>query len=80
MDDQTLKAYWQALSAVLALEEKSSWLRDDKVKAEEAIYEIRPEEDPDGIWEAWADYIQSNMDSQRVLDKIRVSLQKRINA
>jgi len=76
MNDQTRKAYWQSLSAILTLEEKVSWLREDEIKAEEAIYSIRPENDSEGTWEAWASYIEDRMAASRKLEKIKFTLQK----
>ena len=80
MDDQTRKAYWQALSAILALEEKTSHLRDDEVKAEEAIYSIRPEKDYDGTWEDWASYIEQKMAAARKLERLKFKLSGAVNA
>ena len=74
MDDQTHKAYWQALSAVLALDEKTSHLNEDEVKVEEAIYSIRPEKDYDGTWEDWAAYIEQKMAAARKLERLKFKL------
>jgi hypothetical protein len=74
MDDQTRKAYWQALSAVHALDEKTSHLNEDEVKVEEAIYSIRPENDKDGLWEMWAEYIEQRMAAERKLERLKFKL------
>jgi hypothetical protein len=74
MDDQTRKAYWKALSSVHALDEKTSYLNEDEVKVEEAIYSIRPENDKDGLWEMWAEYIEQRMAAERKLERLKFKL------
>jgi len=74
MDDQTRKAYWKALSAVLALEEKTSHLQEDEVKAEKAIYSIPMENDRENVWEIWAEYVEQRMAAQKKLDRIKFKL------
>lgn len=80
MDHQTRKAYWQALSVILALEEKMSHLKEDEVKAEDAIYSIRPEKDYDGTWEMWAEYIEERMAASRKLERLKLTLSGAVNA
>jgi len=79
MDDQTRKAYWQTLSAILALEEKTNHLNDDEVKVEEAIYSIRPESDKDGLWEMWSEYIEQRMAAARKLERLKFKLSGAVN-
>ena len=74
MNDETRKAYWQTLSAIFALEEKTSHLRDDEIKAEDAIYTSRPENDKDGLWEMWAEYIEQKMAAARKLERLKFKL------
>lgn len=80
MDDQTRKAYWQTLSAVLALEEKTSYLREDEIKAEEAIYSIPMEKDTEDAWEDWAAYIEQKMAAARKLERLKFKLSGAVNA
>ena len=80
MDDQTRKAYWQALSAIFALDEKTSHLNEDEVKVEEAIYSIRPENDKDGLWEMWSEYIEQRMAADRKLERLKFKLSGAVNA
>ena len=74
MDEQTRKAYWQSLAAVLALEEKTSYLQEDEVKAEKAIYSIPMESDRENVWEIWSEYIEQRMAAQKKLDRIKFKL------
>ena len=78
MDEQTRKAYWQALSATLALDEKTSHLNEDEVKVEEAIYSIRPEKDYEGIWEEWSKYIENKMAARLKLERIMFKARKMV--
>jgi hypothetical protein len=80
MDDQTRKAYWQALSAILGLEEKTSYLRDDEIKAEDAIYTIPMEKDLVDAWEDWAAYIEQKMAAARKLERLKFKLSGAVNA
>jgi len=80
MDEQTRKAYWQALSAILGLEEKTSYLRDDEIKAEDAIYTIPMEKDLVDAWEDWAAYIEQKMAAARKLERLKFKLSGAVNA
>ena len=80
MDEQTRKAYWQALSAILALDEKTSHLNEDEVKVEEAIYSIRPENDKDKLWEGWTEYVEQRMAAERKLERLKFKLSGAVNA
>ena len=80
MDEQTRKAYWQALSAILGLEEKTSYLRDDEIKAEDAIYTIPMERDLVDAWEDWAAYIEQKMAAARKLERLKFKLSGAVNA
>ena len=79
MDEQTRKAYWASLNAILALEEKTSHLKEDEVKAEDAIYSIRPEKDYDDTWGMWAEYIEERMAASRKLERLKLTLSKAVN-
>ncbi len=74
MDEQTLKAYWQTLSSVFAIEEKTSHLRDDEIAAEVAIYSIPMEKDYVDAWEDWAAYVEQKMEAARKLDRLKSKL------
>ena len=76
MDEQTVKAYFEILNAIYELEEKTSHLRVEEIKAEQGIYSIPPEKDFDATWEDWTSYVESRMIAARKLERLKFKLQK----
>ena len=76
MDQETIKAYFQILNAIYTLEEKTSHLRVEEIKAEQGIYSIPPEKDFDATWEDWTSYVESRMIAARKLERLKFKLQK----
>lgn len=78
MDEQTVKAYFEILAAIHELEEKTSHLRVEEIRAEQGIYSIPPEKDFDATWEDWTSYIEQKMVANRYLERLKFKLQKTI--
>ena len=76
MDEQTIKAYSQILAAIYTLEQKTSNLRVEEIRAEQGIYAIPPEKDFDATWEDWTSYVESRMVAARKLERLKFKLQK----
>ena len=74
--DETIKAYFQILNAIYELEEKTSNLRVEEIKAEQGIYSIPPEKDFEETWEAWTSYVEQKMVANRCLERLKFKLQK----
>ena len=80
MDEQTVKAYFEILAAIHELEEKTSHLRVEEIKAEQGIYSIPPEKDFEETWEAWTAYVEQKMVANRCLERLKFKLQKTIES
>ena len=78
MDDQTIKAYFEILDAIYTLEEKTSHLRVEEIKAEQGIYLIPPEKDFEETWEEWTSYVEQKMRARSHLERLKFKLQRAI--